>query len=177
MQDNYESQIQSLLPKSQNVKTRIEEVRSIALPSVLECLQEGFASKLVPHCRPNRSVFLHLHVSFPYLRAASSYLHDAFCMGVPAHRSYRLQFLPVHPHRRRIHSVLDPDHPRSYRICLVLRSFSGPSWSISSWRYHSKCDIICLNRLDYGTSVASLRDAYGIQAHSELQNLDANSGG
>ena len=44
MQDNYESQIQSLLPKSQNVKTRIEEVRSIALPSVLECLQEGFAS-------------------------------------------------------------------------------------------------------------------------------------
>ena len=45
MQDNYESQIQSLLPKSQNVKTRIEEVRSIALPSVLECLQEGFASK------------------------------------------------------------------------------------------------------------------------------------
>ena len=45
MQDNYERQIQSLLPKSQNVKTRIEEVRSIALPSVLECLQEGFASK------------------------------------------------------------------------------------------------------------------------------------
>ena len=52
MQENYENQIQSLLPKSQNVKTRIEEVRSIALPSVLECLQEGFASpdarKLLP---------------------------------------------------------------------------------------------------------------------------------
>ena len=52
MQANYERQIQSLLPKSQNVKTRIEEVRSIALPSVLECLQEGFASpnarKLLP---------------------------------------------------------------------------------------------------------------------------------
>ena len=52
MQSNYETQIQSLLPKSQNVKTRIEEVRSIALPSVLECLQEGFASpdarKLLP---------------------------------------------------------------------------------------------------------------------------------
>jgi len=52
MQSNYEKQIQSLLPKSQNVKTRIEEVRSIALPSVLECLQEGFASpdarKLLP---------------------------------------------------------------------------------------------------------------------------------
>ena len=52
MQSNYEAQIQSLLPKSQNVKTRIEEVRSIALPSVLECLQEGFASpdarKLLP---------------------------------------------------------------------------------------------------------------------------------
>lgn len=52
MQVSYETQIQSLLPKSQNVKTRIEEVRSIALPSVLECLQEGFASqdarKLLP---------------------------------------------------------------------------------------------------------------------------------
>jgi hypothetical protein len=52
MQANYERQIQSLLPKSQNVTTRIEEVRSIALPSVLECLQEGFASpearKLLP---------------------------------------------------------------------------------------------------------------------------------
>jgi len=52
MQASYENQIQSLLPKSQNVKTRIEEVRSIALPSVLECLQEGFASpdarKLLP---------------------------------------------------------------------------------------------------------------------------------
>tara|TARA_B100000029_G_scaffold514395_1_gene617043 strand:- start:147 stop:3881 length:3735 start_codon:yes stop_codon:yes gene_type:complete len=41
----WESQIDSLLPKSQNVKKRIEEVRSIALPSVLECLQYGFASK------------------------------------------------------------------------------------------------------------------------------------
>ena len=34
---------QRLLPKSQNVEQRIEEVRSIALPSVLECLQDGFA--------------------------------------------------------------------------------------------------------------------------------------
>ena len=42
--DHYENQIKSLLPKSQNVKTRIEQVRSIALPSVLECLQKGFAS-------------------------------------------------------------------------------------------------------------------------------------
>ena len=52
MQSYYETQIRSLLPKSQNVRTRIEEVRSIALPSVLECLQEGFASpdarKLLP---------------------------------------------------------------------------------------------------------------------------------
>ena len=50
--DHYENQIKSLLPKSQNVKTRIEQVRSIALPSVLECLQKGFASpdarKLLP---------------------------------------------------------------------------------------------------------------------------------
>ena len=41
---NYmERQINELLPKSQNVELRIEEVRSIALPSVLECLQDGFA--------------------------------------------------------------------------------------------------------------------------------------
>jgi|MDSW01.3.fsa_nt_gb hypothetical protein len=41
---NYmERQINELLPKSQNVEQRIEEVRSIALPSVLECLQDGFA--------------------------------------------------------------------------------------------------------------------------------------
>lgn len=40
---NWEKQINELLPKSQNVEQRIEEVRSIALPSVLECLQDGFA--------------------------------------------------------------------------------------------------------------------------------------
>ena len=41
--ENWEKQINQLLPKSQNVEQRIEEVRSIALPSVLECLQDGFA--------------------------------------------------------------------------------------------------------------------------------------
>jgi RecA/RadA recombinase len=41
--DKWESQINQLLPVSQNVEQRIEEVRSIALPSVLECLQDGFA--------------------------------------------------------------------------------------------------------------------------------------
>ena len=41
--ENWESQINELLPVSQNVEQRIEEVRSIALPSVLECLQDGFA--------------------------------------------------------------------------------------------------------------------------------------
>ena len=41
--ENWESQINELLPFSQNVEQRIEEVRSIALPSVLECLQDGFA--------------------------------------------------------------------------------------------------------------------------------------
>ena len=41
--DSMERQINELLPKSQNVEQRIEEVRSIALPSVLECLQDGFA--------------------------------------------------------------------------------------------------------------------------------------
>jgi len=41
--DRYEEQIQNLLPKAQNVTQRVEEIRSIALPSVLECLQYGFA--------------------------------------------------------------------------------------------------------------------------------------
>ncbi len=50
--DKYESQIRALLPKGQDVSKRVEEVRSIALPSVLECLQSGFAQgnsqKLLP---------------------------------------------------------------------------------------------------------------------------------
>ena len=41
--DSWETQINELLPSSQNVEQRIEEIRSIALPSVLECLQDGFA--------------------------------------------------------------------------------------------------------------------------------------
>ena len=41
--EKYENQILQLLPKSQDVSKRVEEVRSIALPSVLECLQSGFA--------------------------------------------------------------------------------------------------------------------------------------
>ena len=41
--ERWENQINELLPVSQNVEQRIEEVRSIALPSVLECLQDGFA--------------------------------------------------------------------------------------------------------------------------------------
>ena len=41
--DRYEEQIQNLLPKAQDVSQRVEEIRSIALPSVLECLQYGFA--------------------------------------------------------------------------------------------------------------------------------------
>ena len=43
--EKYENQILQLLPKSQNVSKRVEEVKSIALPSVLECLQNGFAQK------------------------------------------------------------------------------------------------------------------------------------
>jgi DNA polymerase III delta prime subunit len=41
--EKYENEILQLLPKSQDVSKRVEEVRSIALPSVLECLQSGFA--------------------------------------------------------------------------------------------------------------------------------------
>ena len=34
-----EQEIDQYLPQSQNVRRRLEEIRSIALPSVLECLQ------------------------------------------------------------------------------------------------------------------------------------------
>lgn len=43
--EKYQNQILQLLPKSQDVSKRVEEVKSIALPSVLECLQYGFAGK------------------------------------------------------------------------------------------------------------------------------------
>ena len=39
-----DTQINEYLPKSQDIRKRLEEVRSIALPSVLECLQFGFAT-------------------------------------------------------------------------------------------------------------------------------------
>lgn len=39
-----DAQINEYLPKSQDIRKRLEEVRSIALPSVLECLQFGFAT-------------------------------------------------------------------------------------------------------------------------------------
>ena len=39
-----EQEIDQYLPQSQNVRRRLEEIRSIALPSVLECLQYGFAT-------------------------------------------------------------------------------------------------------------------------------------
>ena len=43
--EKYENQILQLLPKSQDVSKRVEEVKRIALPSVLECLQYVFAGK------------------------------------------------------------------------------------------------------------------------------------
>ena len=42
--DKLDRQIKEYLPKSQDVRKRLEEIRSIALPSVLECLQFGFAT-------------------------------------------------------------------------------------------------------------------------------------
>jgi cold shock CspA family protein len=40
----YEQQIKELMPRSKDISVRINEIRSIALPSILECLQEGFTS-------------------------------------------------------------------------------------------------------------------------------------
>ena len=42
--DNYERQIKELMPRSKDISVRVNEIRSIALPSILECLQEGFTS-------------------------------------------------------------------------------------------------------------------------------------
>ena len=38
----YEHQIGELMPRSKDIRVRVNEIRSIALPSILECLQEGF---------------------------------------------------------------------------------------------------------------------------------------
>jgi cellulose biosynthesis protein BcsQ len=47
-----EKELEQYLPRGQNVSKRLEEIRSIALPSILECLQYGFATgkakKLLP---------------------------------------------------------------------------------------------------------------------------------
>ena len=40
----YEDQIGELMPMSKDISVRVNEIRSIALPSILECLQEGFTS-------------------------------------------------------------------------------------------------------------------------------------
>ena len=42
--ERLEHEIKLYLPQSQDVSKRLEEIRSIALPSVLECLQYGFAT-------------------------------------------------------------------------------------------------------------------------------------
>lgn len=42
--ERLEKEINEYLPQSQDVSKRLEEIRSIALPSVLECLQYGFAT-------------------------------------------------------------------------------------------------------------------------------------
>ncbi len=40
--EKYEHQIEELMPRSKDIRVRVNEIRSIALPSILECLQEGF---------------------------------------------------------------------------------------------------------------------------------------
>ena len=53
--ERLEKQINEYLPQSQDVSKRLEEIRSIALPSVLECLQYGFATgRMLSSCYPRQ---------------------------------------------------------------------------------------------------------------------------
>lgn len=56
--EKLEDELKQLLPKSQNVRRRIEEVRSIALPSVLESLQSGFATGIAKDLLPQSTLTL-----------------------------------------------------------------------------------------------------------------------
>jgi hypothetical protein len=56
--ERLEQELDELLPKSQNVRRRIEEVRSIALPSVLESLQSGFATGMARELLPESTLTL-----------------------------------------------------------------------------------------------------------------------
>lgn len=56
--EKLEQELDQLLPKSQNVRRRIEEVRSIALPSVLESLQSGFATGKAKQLLPQSTLTL-----------------------------------------------------------------------------------------------------------------------
>ena len=61
--ERLEKQINEYLPQSQDVSKRLEEIRSIALPSVLECLQYGFATGKAQQLLPETT--LALEVSLP----------------------------------------------------------------------------------------------------------------
>ena len=54
--DRLDREIKQYLPKSQDVRKRLEEIRSIALPSVLECLQFGFATKEAKQLLPETTL-------------------------------------------------------------------------------------------------------------------------
>ena len=56
--EHLERELDQLLPKAQNVRRRIEEVRSIALPSVLESLQSGFATGIAKDLLPQSTLTL-----------------------------------------------------------------------------------------------------------------------
>lgn len=56
--ERLEKQINEYLPQNQNVSKRLEEIRSIALPSVLECLQYGFATGKAQQLLPETTLTL-----------------------------------------------------------------------------------------------------------------------
>ena len=54
--DRLNREIKQYLPKSQDVRKRLEEIKGIALPSVLECLQFGFATKEAKQLLPETTL-------------------------------------------------------------------------------------------------------------------------
>ena len=54
--ERLENDIKEYLPQSQDIRKRLEEIRSIALPSVLECLQYGFATGKAKNLLPETTL-------------------------------------------------------------------------------------------------------------------------
>tara|TARA_B110000459_G_scaffold157147_1_gene172054 strand:- start:3163 stop:6723 length:3561 start_codon:yes stop_codon:yes gene_type:complete len=67
--ERLENDIKQYLPQSQDITKRLEEIRSIALPSVLECLQYGFATGKAKKLLPETT----LTCGFPQLALSSRF--------------------------------------------------------------------------------------------------------